>query len=87
MPALAVDRVGNRLGQGGGWYDRMIPLRSPSAPVCALVYPDELVGAPLPVEAHDRQVDAVVTSEEWFLLKGSAFAAGQDEVRSPQGAA
>ena len=88
VPALAVDRAGNRLGQGGGWYDRMIPLTSPTAPVCAMVYPDETVRVPLPVEAHDRKVDAVVTSQEWFLLEGSAFAAGgtgSTRPDSPQG--
>ena len=77
VPALAVDRHGRRLGQGGGWYDRMLPLRASSAQVFAMVHPDELVAGPLPVEAHDVTVDAVITCESWFLLAGSAFASGR----------
>lgn len=76
VPALAVDRAGWRLGQGGGWYDRMIPLRRPGAKVFAMVHDDELVAAPLPTEEHDERVDAVITPQRWFLLEGSAFAAG-----------
>ena len=76
VPALAVDRHGRRLGQGGGWYDRMLPLRAEGAQVFAMVHPDELVAGPLPEEEHDVTVDAVVTSESWFLLAGSAFASG-----------
>ena len=76
VPALAVDRAGRRLGQGGGWYDRMLPLRGEGVLAFALLHPDELVEGPLPTEDHDERVDAVVTAEEWFLLEGSRFAAG-----------
>jgi 5-formyltetrahydrofolate cyclo-ligase len=74
VPALAVDRGGRRLGQGGGWYDRLLPLRTDGVRVFAMVHDDELVAGPLPTEAHDEPVDAVITPEEWFLLEGSAFA-------------
>ena len=76
IPALAVDRGGRRLGQGGGWYDRMLPLRRDGVGVFAMVYDDELVPGPLPTEEHDEVVDAVITPSAWFLLEGSAFAAG-----------
>ena len=76
IPALAVDRGGRRLGQGGGWYDRMLPLRRDGVGVFAMVYDDELVSGPLPTEEHDELVDAVITPSAWFLLEGSAFAAG-----------
>ena len=68
IPALAVDGAGRRLGQGGGWYDRMLPLRSPEAHTFAILHPEELVPGPLPMEEHDEPVDAVITAEEWFLL-------------------
>lgn len=74
VPALAVDRSGRRLGQGGGWYDRVLPLRSTGVPVFAVVHDDELVAGPLPAQAHDVPVDVVITPDEWFLLEGSAFA-------------
>ena len=76
VPALAVDRGGRRLGQGGGWYDRMLPLRGEGVQVFAMVHHDELVAGPLPQEPHDMPVDAVITEQAWFLLKGSAFSAG-----------
>ena len=77
IPALAVDRGGRRLGQGGGWYDRMLPLRRDGVRVFAMVYDDELVPGPLQTQTHDETVDAVITSDAWFLLKGSAFASGR----------
>lgn len=76
VPALAVDRGGRRLGQGGGWYDRMLPLRRDGVLAFALLHPDELVEGPLPTEEHDERVDAVITAQEWFLLEGSRFASG-----------
>lgn len=57
-PALSIDQHGSRLGRGGGFFDRY--LENYSGPVVAVVYSQELV-AKLPVEAHDKPVDYVVT--------------------------
>jgi 5-formyltetrahydrofolate cyclo-ligase len=61
-PALAVDRDGNRLGQGGGGYDRALLRADPTALTVALVYADEVVDA-LPTEAHDVRIGAAVTPD------------------------
>lgn len=58
VPALAVDQVGNRLGRGGGSYDRA--LARARGQVVALLHDGEAVEE-LPVEPHDRPVHAVVT--------------------------
>ena len=58
VPALTVDRHGNRLGRGGGSYDRA--LSRTDAMTIALLYDGELVEA-LPAEPHDVPVRAVVT--------------------------
>jgi len=57
VPALGVDRAGTRLGRGGGSYDRALG-RTTSYVVAAL-HDGELHDR-LPVEPHDRPVDAVV---------------------------
>jgi 5-formyltetrahydrofolate cyclo-ligase len=58
VPALAADRAGNRLGRGGGSYDRALARVGPSVPTIALLYDDELVDD-VPVGAHDQRVRAV----------------------------
>ena len=59
-PALAIDRAGRRLGQGGGSYDRALPRTA--ARVVAVVFDDEVVDE-IPVEPHDRPVDGVLTPD------------------------
>jgi len=59
-PALAVDRAGNRLGRGGGSYDRALARVGPLVPLIALVYDGELVDR-VPAEPHDVRVRAVVS--------------------------
>jgi 5-formyltetrahydrofolate cyclo-ligase len=62
VPALAVDRDGNRLGQGGGSYDRALARRRPDALVVALLHDGELLPAgTVPVEPHDVAVHMTVT--------------------------
>jgi 5-formyltetrahydrofolate cyclo-ligase len=67
VPALAVDLGGNRLGKGGGYYDRLVAAlgaHPETAPLlCAVVHDDEVLESPaaIPVEPFDRPVDAVLT--------------------------
>jgi 5-formyltetrahydrofolate cyclo-ligase len=58
VPALAVDVVGNRLGRGGGSYDRALARVGSQVPVIALVYDGELLPS-VPVFPHDQPVRAV----------------------------
>lgn len=60
VPALAVDRVGRRLGRGGGSYDRALARVPPGRPVIALLFVGEVVPV-LPAEPHDRPVTLAVT--------------------------
>jgi 5-formyltetrahydrofolate cyclo-ligase len=57
VPALLVDREGNRLGRGRGYYDRT--LTHLTARTIAVVYDDELVDQ-VPTEPHDRRVSGVL---------------------------
>ena len=54
VPALAVDIRGNRLGRGGGSYDRALARVGPQVPTIALLYDDELLPS-VPTEPHDRR--------------------------------
>ena len=58
VPALAVDARGQRLGRGGGSYDRALDRVGPRVPTIALLYDPELLPS-VPAEEHDRPVRAV----------------------------
>jgi 5-formyltetrahydrofolate cyclo-ligase len=60
VPAVAVDARGNRLGRGGGSYDRALTRVPAQTLVVALLHDGEVVEE-LPDEPHDRRVDAVIT--------------------------
>ena len=58
VPALAVDKRGMRLGNGGGCYDRALARVSPAVPTVGLVYDGELVDE-VPSAPYDRAVRLV----------------------------
>lgn len=63
LPGLAFDRSGARLGQGGGWYDRLLA-RSTRRPVCiGVAFELQLVDW-LPTDSHDARLDWVVTEAQ-----------------------
>ena len=65
VPALAVDKKGNRLGRGGGSYDRA--LDSFSGFSVALVYENEVLEE-LPTEEHDVPVRLLLTPEKLIRI-------------------
>jgi 5-formyltetrahydrofolate cyclo-ligase len=60
VPGLAVSPSGERMGRGGGCYDRALARVPVGTPVWVLLYDDE-VGLDVPVEPHDRKVTGAVT--------------------------
>lgn len=60
VPGVAFDRDGFRLGYGKGFYDRELSRMTSSTICVGLCYEFQLCDT-LPVEAHDQQLDYVVT--------------------------
>ena len=60
VPGLAVSETGDRLGRGGGSYDRALGRVPVGTFTCVLLH-DEEVGVDVPVEPHDRKVAAAAT--------------------------
>jgi 5-formyltetrahydrofolate cyclo-ligase len=65
VPATAVDLSGNRIGQGGGYYDKFLgglEAEGLQLPAAAVVYDGEVLPAgSIPAESFDRQVPVAVT--------------------------
>lgn len=65
-PGLAFDAEYNRLGKGGGYYDKFLS-RAVNAKKIALAYDCQLVEK-VPIEPNDLKVDAVITPTK--ILEG-----------------
>jgi 5-formyltetrahydrofolate cyclo-ligase len=69
LPALAADRRGVRLGQGGGFYDRTLPLVGVAVALVVVLGDGELVDA-LPAEPHDRRVGGAILPTDGVTMLG-----------------
>lgn len=58
MPGLAFDEKGNRMGYGGGFYDKFLA-QEPNHPTVALCYAFQMVDT-IPTEEYDIPVDCVL---------------------------
>lgn len=67
IPGLAFDPQGNRLGYGGGYYDRA--LQNIQQPVLGLAFEIQIIPH-LPVETRDVPVDYIITEERTIVCKG-----------------
>jgi 5-formyltetrahydrofolate cyclo-ligase len=66
VPGLAFDISGNRLGMGGGYFDRLLSLSSPFANLIGLAYDFQVVDR-LPVGNHDVPVHHVISPREGVI--------------------
>lgn len=62
LPCLALDRYGNRLGYGGGYYDRFLASHPTSCRV-GVCYHRFWRETALPTDPHDRRVNYIVTEQ------------------------
>lgn len=68
VPGVAFDQKGNRLGYGGGYYDRFFPLLNPGTPLVALVF-DLQILPDVPVDEWDHRVDCIITDKRVINCK------------------
>lgn len=61
VPGVAFTKNGERLGQGGGYYDRFLE-QYPTLRTVGICYSSMLLDT-IPAEGHDKCVDAVITEE------------------------
>jgi len=67
VPCQAVDRRGNRLGKGGGFYDRFLADPDLRAETIALAFHEQLLDE-VPAAERDRRVRRLVTDEEILVF-------------------
>jgi 5-formyltetrahydrofolate cyclo-ligase len=60
MPGAAFDPKGNRLGYGGGYYDRILSRLRRKIPLVALAYEEQILDS-VPAGPHDIRVHIIVT--------------------------
>ncbi len=60
IPGAGFDTEGNRIGYGGGYYDRLLSSLSRAVPVIAPAYEEQVVKS-VPAEPHDMRVNVIVT--------------------------
>lgn len=66
VPGVAFDATGRRLGYGGGYYDRLLPLFAPDTARVAGAFDLQIVDR-VPAAPHDLTVDAIVTEARTLL--------------------
>jgi 5-formyltetrahydrofolate cyclo-ligase len=69
VPGTAFDPRGGRMGQGKGYYDRLLANARPDAPLVGLAF-DCQVFDEIPVSAHDVFMDLVLTETRELKGKG-----------------
>ncbi len=60
VPGVAFDTRGHRIGYGGGYFDRLLPLLRPDAARVAGAFDVQIVDD-IPVAPHDQSLHAIVT--------------------------
>ena len=69
VPGTAFDASGGRMGQGKGYYDRLLASIRPEVPLIALSFECQIFPS-IPVAAHDVFMDLVLTEQKTYTGKG-----------------
>lgn len=60
VPGLVFDQEGRRIGYGGGYYDRFLPLLPAGTPIIGLAFECQVLGK-ISTEEHDQRMSLLVT--------------------------
>lgn len=66
-PGVGFDRSCNRIGYGGGYYDRLLAI-VPQVPVIALSFAEQIIDL-IETTTHDQKVDKIITEQEIISCK------------------
>ncbi len=66
VPGVAFDEKCRRLGRGGGFYDRFLATVPPLVKTCGVAFEAQMVRS-VPMDRHDRALDAVITESRLIL--------------------
>lgn len=69
VPGTAFDLQGGRMGQGKGYYDRLLATARPDAPPVGLAFDCQIFDE-IPVSSHDVFMDLVLTESRVIAGKG-----------------
>ncbi|MCL2371098.1 MAG: 5-formyltetrahydrofolate cyclo-ligase [Firmicutes bacterium] len=62
VPLVATDNSKNRLGRGGGYYDKFLAnYQKPSFATIGLAFDEQVLSEPIPIEPHDRSLNIIIT--------------------------
>ncbi len=67
MPGAAFDESGNRMGYGGGYYDRYLARKESYVVTLFLAFEEQGVEE-VPTEFYDKKPDGIVTQTRWIQI-------------------
>ncbi len=73
VPGVVFDRQGGRLGNGAGYYDRLLAAARPDACLVGVGFESQLTGT-VPMEQHDIVMDKVVTETAVYSTRKERYA-------------
>ena len=69
VPGIAFDRKGNRIGYGGGYYDKFMKEIRKDCKKIALAYELQILDT-IPVDKWDVKIDSLITEKDIYIFKG-----------------
>ena len=73
IPGRAFDSAGNRLGRGGGHFDRLLAMLNPTTVRLGVAFDHQIV-ARVPAEDHDQKVHLVATPSRTITCNSAVCA-------------
>mmetsp|Transcript_5888 Transcript_5888/g.8617 ORF Transcript_5888/g.8617 Transcript_5888/m.8617 type:complete len:242 (-) Transcript_5888:20-745(-) len=81
VPGIAFNEKGERLGQGGGYYDTFLKEMNENTKFVGLSFKNQMVNE-IPMDQHDQKLDMVITTKHIYEINKKGFI--QSPMRLPQ---